>query len=181
MADGLLLECTSVHWVRCHTLYGTEIFKMADSDSGSFIKVPSFWKSGPASKVLVEKLDWQPYNIKNSPYYMEHITFTSKLWPDICASQARPPKAMNGLFSLQTFLLLALCPLPPPGQILSKSLISGGDTCPPKNDGRPSARVSEITECLVVCENIGHDSFCTWTRFRVGKLQVQSYVATSSE
>lgn len=70
-----------------------------------------------------------------------------------------------------------LHPLPPPhGQILSKSLISGGDTCPPRNDGRPSARVSEITECLVGCENICHDSFCTWTRFRVGELQVCSYL-----
>lgn len=141
-----------VLWDISYKVYGTEIFKIAVSNKGLFIEAPIFLKFGPANWMLVDDPDWQLSEVKLPLSFTGHTTFTRWPWPGASVpTWVGPPQAMNGLFSLQTSLLSTHSH---PQLIWSKSLISGGDTCPPKNDGRPSAQVSKITEYLVGCENI---------------------------
>ena len=144
-------------------------------NKGLFIKAPIFLKFGPANWILIDDPDWELYEvsikwgINETPSLFDRTYYIYKvaLARSLCANLGRTTTGYEWLFSLQTFLISAH---PHPQQILSKSLINGGDTCPPKNDGRPSARVSKIAECLVGYGTFDYDSYTTWTRFKVGKL-----------
>lgn len=126
-------------------------------NKGLFIKAPILLKFGPCQLnpgrwsrlralwgISEMRYQW------NSPLLFDW-TFTRWPWLVSVPTWEDHHRLSEWLFSLQDFPISAH---PHPQQILSKSLINGGDTCPPKNDGRPSAQVSKITECLVGYENI---------------------------
>lgn len=131
-------------------------------NKGLFIKAPIFLKFGPANWILVDDPDWELYEVSmkwginetrsffDQTYYIYQVALARSL----CANLGRTTTGYEWLFSLQTSLISAH---PHPQRILSKSLINSGDTCPPKNDGRPSAQVSNIADGLV-----GYESIWSW-------------------